>query len=155
MKTHIPVSLNTEHKELHAQLEHASKEPGALGDAAREVAGLLHQHCAREAIYAMPPLGLLAKIAWSDVSADMAAIVPLTRRLKAELPSILMEHRQIVAALERLRATARHEGQDGYARLADALILHAQTEEEVLYPAAIVVGEYVALKLGQRKEKAA
>jgi hypothetical protein len=27
------------------------------------------------------------------------------------------------------------------------LMLHAQTEEEVLYPAAILIGEYLKLKL--------
>ena len=30
---------------------------------------------------------------------------------------------------------------------ADALTLHAQTEEQVLYPAAILVGEYVERSL--------
>jgi hypothetical protein len=29
-----------------------------------------------------------------------------------------------------------------------ALLMHAQQEEEVHYPAAVLVGEYLALKLG-------
>jgi hypothetical protein len=37
----------------------------------------------------------------------------------------------------------------GYAQLAQKLILHAQLEEEVLYPASIVVGEYLKWKLGK------
>ena len=36
-----------------------------------------------------------------------------------------------------------------HARLAQKLIRHAQTEEEVLYPASILVGEYIKLRLGQ------
>jgi hypothetical protein len=32
-------------------------------------------------------------------------------------------------------------------RFAEALMLHTQTEEEVLYPAAEIIGEYVELKL--------
>jgi hypothetical protein len=34
-----------------------------------------------------------------------------------------------------------------HARFAEKLMLHAKTEEEVLYPAAILVGEYLKLKL--------
>jgi len=34
-----------------------------------------------------------------------------------------------------------------HARFAEKLMLHAQTEEEVLYPAAILVGEYLKVKL--------
>ena len=35
------------------------------------------------------------------------------------------------------------------AEFADKLILHAQTEEEVSYPTAILIGEYLKLKLGK------
>jgi hypothetical protein len=34
-----------------------------------------------------------------------------------------------------------------HARFAEKLMFHAQTEEEVLYPAAILVGEYLKVKL--------
>jgi len=51
-----------------------------------------------------------------------------------------------VAALEKLVAAARQEGKPEYALFADKLMLHAQNEEEVLYPAAILVGEYLKLR---------
>jgi hemerythrin superfamily protein len=38
----------------------------------------------------------------------------------------------------------------GFAEFARKLILHAQMEEEVMYPAAILVGEYVRLALQKR-----
>jgi len=34
-----------------------------------------------------------------------------------------------------------------YVEFAENLKLHAKTEEEVMYPAAILVGEYLKLKL--------
>ncbi|MCC2663020.1 MAG: hypothetical protein K0S35_942, partial [Geminicoccaceae bacterium] len=34
-------------------------------------------------------------------------------------------------------------------QFAEKLKLHAQTEEQVLYPAAIVLGDYVRLKLNK------
>lgn len=73
----------------------------------------------------------------------------MTRRLKAELPDMLDEHRQIVAALDKLRLAAREAGRPEYEAFAEALTLHAQTEEQVLYPAAILVGEYLASRVGQ------
>ena len=63
MTDHIPASLKAEHEQLHAALAKATQESGALGEAARDVARLLHPHFDKEERYAMPPLGLLAKLA--------------------------------------------------------------------------------------------
>jgi hypothetical protein len=147
MNISIPASLKAEHDELHANLAKATREAGALGEAAREVARLLHPHFVKEEEYAMPPLGLLGKLAWGTVTPEMASVLPLTRRLKAELPVMLMEHTDIVTALRRFRARAQEAGRAEYEHFADALIAHAKNEEEVLYPAAILVGEYLAIKL--------
>ena len=144
MKFEIPKPLQAEHEELHAMLVKATQEPGAVGEAAREVARLLHPHFVREEQFALPPLALLAELARGGVTPDMAEVLPMTQRLKAELPAMLAEHQQIVGALGKLRAAARASGLAEYERFADALVLHAQTEEQVLYPAAILVGEHVA-----------
>ena len=143
MKLEIPKPLQIEHQELHATLVKATKEPGAVGEAAREVARLLHPHFVREEEFALPPMALLDDIALRGVTPQMAEVLPLTRRLRAELPAMLAEHERIVAALEKLRAAARGAELAEYERFADALVLHAQTEEQVLYPAAILVGEHV------------
>ncbi len=147
MKLEIPKPLQVEHEELHATLAKATKAPGAVGAAAREVAQLLHPHFVREEEFALPPLALLAELARSDVTPEMAKVLPMTRRLKTELPAMLAEHKQVVGALDRLRAAAGAANLPEYERFADALTLHAQTEEKVLYPAAILVGEYVARNL--------
>jgi len=154
MKFEIPQPLQVEHEELHATLVKATKEPGAVGEAAREVARLLHPHFVREEEFALPPLALLAEVARGGVTAEMAKVLPMTRRLKAELPQMLAEHRQIVDALERLRAAAAGARLPAYERFAEALTLHAQTEEQVLYPAAILVGELVALTPGAAGSRA-
>lgn len=151
MKIEIPKSLTKEHEELHETLVRATKEPGPTGEAAREVARLLHPHFVKEEEFALPPLGLLTKLAHGGVSGDMAEVLPMTRRLKQEFATMLAEHEQIVGALEKLRAAAKQAGQADYDRFADVLTLHAQNEEQVLYPAALLVGEFVALKLGQAR----
>jgi len=149
MKFEIPKPLQVEHEELHATLVNATKAPGAVGEAAREVARLLHPHFVREEEFALPPLALLSELARSGVAPQMAEVLPMTRRLKSELPAMLAEHKQIVGALDKLRAAAAAASLPEYERFAEALTLHAQTEEEVLYPAAILIGEHVAHKLAK------
>lgn len=152
MKFEIPKPLQIEHAELHARLVKATREPGAVGEAAREVARLLHPHFVREEEFALPPLALLAEMARDGVRPEMAEVLAMTRRLKADLPRMLAEHRDIVAALKVLRSAAGAASLPEYEHFAEALVLHAQTEEQVLYPAAILAGELVARSLQETAE---
>lgn len=139
----IPASIQAEHEEIHAELVAATKAPGRVGDAARALAAVLHPHFVREEQIALPPLGLLAALARGETSPEMRAVLPLTDSLKAELPRMLEEHVAIHAATTRLGEVARAEGNAAVAHLAEKLALHARGEEEVFYPAAILVGDLV------------
>jgi hypothetical protein len=143
----IPAPLVAEHEELHERLRQATKEGGAVGEAARALAKLMHPHFVKEDRYAMPPLGLLRRLANGEVTQDMQAVLVLSERLKQDLDAMLAEHKGIVAALQQLAEAARQENKPDYVAFSEALRRHAQTEEEVLYPAAILVGEYLKLKL--------
>lgn len=149
MDIKIPASLNVEHHELHAELSALTKAPGKVGETAREVAALLHPHFVKEEAYALPPLGLLVTVARGTVTPSMRAVLAMTDRLKRELPEMLTEHRTVVAALERLAEAGKTEARADAERFVAKLRVHAQTEEEVLYPAAILVGEYVKAQLGK------
>lgn len=143
----IPESLQREHEELHEALRHATHAPGPVGEAARVLASLMHPHFVKEDEIALPPLGLLQALARGDASEDMASVLALTDRLERELPGMLREHQDIVAALQRLLAAAETAGHAEVAEFARRLMLHARTEEEVMYPAALLVGRYVRLRL--------
>ncbi len=143
----IPESLTIEHEELHEELVKATKLPGKTGESARAVAKVLHPHFVKEEEYALPPIGLLRELAEGKIRPEMASVVAMTDRLKADLPHMLEEHKAIVQALEKLAESARLEKLDEVARFAKKLSLHARTEEEVLYPAALLVGEFLKLRL--------
>jgi len=149
MEFKIPQPLKVEHEELHADLVKATKVGGKIGDAAKTVAKILHPHFVKEEEYALPPLGLLIVLAEGKVTSDMRDVLTMTDKLKAELPQMLEEHKAIVGALENLVDVAKEENKIGYAHFAEKLMLHAQTEEEVLYPAAILMGEYLKLKFNK------
>jgi hypothetical protein len=142
-----PPSLRREHEELHADLAHAGKMPGLLGETAREVARIMHPHFLREDEYAMPPLSLLPRLARGQVTPDMAEVLPLVARLKQEMPLMIEEHRAIMGAVRAFALAAESDGDEKCIRLAAELTVHAQLEEEVLYPTALLVGDYVKARL--------
>ena len=148
MGIEIPDAVKLEHEALHAELVDATRMGGKVGEAAREVAGLLHPHFLKEEAYALPPLGLLTALAEGKVTARMRRVLTMTDALKADLPEMLEEHHLLVEALHRLIVAAQGENRAQVARFAESLRLHAAMEEQVLYPAAILVGEYVRARLG-------
>jgi hypothetical protein len=149
MDLEIPYPLTAEHEELHAELVAAIESGGAVGDAAQAVADLLHPHFLKEEAHALPPLGLLGLLAKGEVRPEMAEVLAMTDKLRSELPNMLAEHARIVEALGRLADAAVREGNQQVAQFAEKLKLHAQTEEQVLYPATIVLGDYMRLKLNK------
>jgi hemerythrin HHE cation binding domain-containing protein len=139
----IPESLRLEHHEIHDALVRATKAADPVGAAARELARVLDPHFVREEQIALPPLGLLAPLARGESISDARTVLAMTDTLRAELPSMLEQHKAIRAATMRLREVAHAAGNAEVEELAHKLALHAQNEEEVTYPAAVLVGEIV------------
>jgi len=139
----IPESMRIEHEEIHSELERITRMPGRIGTAARELATVLHPHFVREEQIALPPLGLLEPLARGEFTPAMRAVLPMTDSLRTELPRMLEEHKAIRAATLRLRDVAQAERNVEVEQFAATLALHARSEEELFYPAAVLVGEVV------------
>jgi hypothetical protein len=153
MNFDIPAALKAEHEELHSDLVHATKAGGLTGEAAQSVAKVLHPHFVKEEEYALPPLGLLTALAKGTLESGMGDVIKLTDKLEAAMPHMLAEHNQIITTLKTLIEVAKAENKIEHARFAERLIAHALTEEQVSYPAALLVGRYlkaVLPKLGTR-----
>ena len=144
-----PTVLSLEHKEMQEDLARATRAGGETERAAWQVTRVLFPHVYREEEFAMPPLLLLPRLARGEVTPDMESVLAKTEIMKVELPRMLAEHKAIVTALRKLLQAATAEGHPGFASFAQKLIQHAQMEEEVLYPASILVGEYLKLRLGR------
>jgi hypothetical protein len=139
-----PPSIAAEHHELHETLARASNEAGELGLAARELERALAPHFKREEEIATPPLSLLPALAKGEATPEMRSVLPMTQALERELPQMLREHEAIREALGKFRSAAERAGKQDYVRFAEALAAHTREEEEILYPAAVLVGRYVA-----------
>ena len=149
MELKVPQTIETEHEELHEELARAMKAGGKTGEAARAVMKVLQPHMAREEEFVLPALALLGPLAAGQFSPEMAAVLESVEDFRTELPRMLEEHSAIVAALRSLMQAAAEEQQTGCNRFAQKLILHAQGEEEILYPAALLVGEILKARLAR------
>jgi hypothetical protein len=139
----IPEPLTLEHGALHVHLRAALEVGGDVARAARAVIDVLHPHFVREEQIAMPPLALLGPLARGEFRPEMAQVLAMTDALRAELPRMLAEHEAIKTALAGLKSAALAAGREDVARFADSVVLHARTEEDVLYPASLLVGDLV------------
>ncbi len=148
MDIKIPKALMEGHHELGATLEEAAMEGGKVGREASSLMTVLKPHEMREEQFALPPLGLLPSLARGQLEFDMAALKPMIDTFRAEFPKMRAEHEAILAAADRLAVAAIEEGKVQYVRLVEQLKLHIAEEEDVYYPAAILVGMYLEAKLG-------
>ncbi len=145
----VPSALREEHELLHAELAAAVDSGGDTGAAARVLRDRLHGHFEEEDTIALPPLGLLELLADGQVTPEMAPAVEMGRQVEERYDRYLREHQGIVDALDELEAAARAEGKPEQIAFARRLRLHAATEEQVLYPATIVIGRYIEAHLAQ------
>jgi len=136
----VPRTLRSGHRELRQDLAVAVALGGRTGLAARRVEELIQPHVAREEEFALPPLSLLGPLTRGEDVPDPEGALALTHRLEAELDRLVREHDEIASALQGLMAAAQAEGRQGVADFAKELIRHFETEEELLYPAALLVG---------------
>jgi hypothetical protein len=151
MKFEIPPAMRLEHEALRNFLVRAGKEKGEIGKAARMLERLAEPHFRKEEQFALPALGLLPALARGGYDPAMGELLQHTDWLAQHLDDLLAEHQVIIAALEQLLAAAREQNRPEYVDFAENLMTHAAMEEQVLYPAAVLVGEYLKLRLPRQK----
>jgi iron-sulfur cluster repair protein YtfE (RIC family) len=142
----IPKAMQIEHEGLHSELAKLTKAGGRAGETAQNLANVLDPHFQKENQYALPMLGLLVPLSEGKFDCGMAAI---TDKLQADRPIMLAEHKAISAAISQLRNAASSENKLGGVKFTDELATHAQTEEQITYPTALLIGLYVKGKAGQ------
>ena len=136
----IPETMMEEHEELHKELKKATKIPGSVGKAARQVAQVLHPHFEKENELALPIIGVARELGEGRSSDDFAKAAELFARFQPEYENMLNEHVEIVAALKTLEAAARKAKKKAVLEFAHKLKLHAKIEEDLTYPAVLMAG---------------
>ena len=73
-------------------------------------------------------------------------VILLSEKLKTQLDHMSAEHQLIKAFITELKAAADAANLPGIMDFEKEVHQHANSEEEVYFPAAIMVGEYLKLK---------
>ncbi len=140
-----PEAIRLEHKHLHEQLAAAQQVGGRTAQAALALEKTMAAHFAEEERYAMPPLGLLSRLATGQQTAGAQQAIAMADHVRQNLSRFQQEHEQIKQALKTLGKAAREENKPEHAEFAHRLMLHTDHEEQVLYPATILIGRFLEL----------
>ncbi|MDP2241485.1 MAG: hypothetical protein Q8K18_15150 [Burkholderiales bacterium] len=147
MNMEVPIALKLDHDELRAELDKALNEHGPIGEAAHQLASIILPHMAMEEKIAFPALGLLPELASGDVTAEMAAILPLISEFISRRESFQADHRRTAFRLQMLLEAAKKAGSDKYTQFAYRGMVHERIEEAVIYPAIVLIGKYIQQQL--------
>jgi hypothetical protein len=137
----IPEAMREEHEELHDELRKAIKMPGPVGKAAKRVAEVLHPHFERENELALPVIGVARELAEGRTSPDFPRALGLYEKFNVEYERMLQEHVEIVKALGELEKVAKKANKTSVVDFVRKLKMHAKTEEDLTYPAVLMVGK--------------
>ena len=137
----VPESLTEEHHELFHELKELASEKSETGKAVSDLLAVLEPHFEKEEETAMPLLGALKALSEGKAMPNPSEAMSLYAKFSSDYPKMLKEHSQVKELIERVRAMAGR-GKTRAAIVMDELELHAKVEEEVLYPAALLVGAF-------------
>lgn len=145
-KPEVPQCIKEEHEYLLDHIAKLSLTKDSTGRVATRTLELMRHHFQEEEDYMLVPLATLPSLA-SDIIPDQSSdIIRLTEKLRSQLTHINAEHQMIVAHLKELKVAAAYDGHPDFSWLEEQIYRHARAEEEVYFPAAILVGEYLKTK---------
>jgi len=86
-------------------------------------------------------IGVARELAEGKTSTDFPKALELSEKFKTEYQRMLQEHVEIVKALHELEKAAKTAKKASVVNFVRKLKLHARTEEDLTYPAVLMVGK--------------
>lgn len=139
----VPESLKHGHDNLCFELKNIVAIGGDIGAKAKLLNKIMISHFKKEEEYALPPLGLLLALADGNWELDAAEAIKMSEILKSKLSELKKEHDNISLALQKLKEVAMEKNNLSVNRFVKDLVQHVDIEDQVLYPATILVGNYL------------
>lgn len=145
-KPQVPSSIKKEHEYLLDKIHKITLFQDSTGRTAIKLYDLMQHHFTEEEDYVLPPLGILPLLASGTLPEERNEVIQLCEKLKSQLSHLSAEHQLIKAFVDELIQSDTTENHPGIIEFEKELQKHANTEEEVFFPAAILIGEYLKLK---------
>jgi hemerythrin superfamily protein len=132
-----------QHEDLLAKAKLLSAEKDSI---AVKLYDVLKYHFSEEEQYVFPVLATLPELAAGNIPEKSDSIVGLTMRFKSNSAKLLAEHQIIKSLIEEYKLRAKTQNNTGFEEFEKALAEHATAEEEIFFPATVVIGDYLKLK---------
>jgi hypothetical protein len=145
-KPGMPATIKKEHTYLLGEIGKLALLKDSTGRAAVKLNELMQHHFEEEEDYVLPPLGLLPFLAEGGIPPQSKEVIGLTEKLKTQLLHMKAEHQLIKAYMDEVVQAANKDHHPEVVVLEQAIGKHAAMEEEVFFPTAILVGEFLKLK---------
>jgi hypothetical protein len=146
-----PNSVQLQHRQIVGRLASYAQQSGPIGTAAQKAADFLKAHYAKEEQFVLPPLGLLPALLKNGGAskADMERALEMAQSTKAAMDELYADHVQITALMTELADTANERNEKELVRLATRVAAQSLNDMEVLFPATVLIGEYIRMKLSK------
>lgn len=145
-KPEMPSSIKKTHEYLLEQIHKITSYKDSSGRAAIKIEELMHHHFKEEEDVVLPLLGLLSSLANDQMPEQIKNIILLSEKVRPLMNHLSAEHQLIKAYLEELKQASDSEHRPEILEFEKEVSKHAISEEEVYFPAAILIGEYLKLK---------
>lgn len=145
-KPEVPASLKEDHTCLLEKLQRIALFQDSSGLAAKKLKNLMQHHFQEEEDYVLSPLGLLPMLASGKIPEQSEDVIKLTEKFKTQLTHMNIEHQMIKAYMEEMKLADKDKNHPEIIEFETEVHKHAKSEEDVFFPAAILVGDFLKLK---------
>jgi hypothetical protein len=143
----VPQSLTAEHETIIDELTRLAGQGGPVAVVAMKALPLFKAHFLKEATFVFPPLSLLKALTGGQVtSGDVRVAISMADLTKAAQADLMNEHIQITSLMIEMQAAAKND--PATVKFATRVAAHSLDEMEVLFPATVVLGDYLRIKFG-------
>lgn len=146
VKPEVPAQILKDHNYFLDKLKPITAYEDSTGITARELYEVMEFHFKEEEDYVLPPLGILPLLAKGELPEESGKIILLTQKFRENREAILAEHQMIEHFLGKMMAAARSENHPELSGYEEELEKHAELEEDILFPAVLLIGDYLELR---------
>lgn len=143
MKLQVPKSVVHGHANLILEMNEIISMGGRVGNKASQLRDTMVPHFKKEEEYALPPLGLLLAFSEQNWEINSEEAIKMAENLELRLSEMKDDHQDIIVVVNELTAIGEEEGNFIVKMFVKNIILHMELEDEVLYPATILIGNYL------------
>lgn len=143
MRPKTPKSIKSGHENLCYELKIITKSGGIIAEKAKLLEKDMYPHFQKEEKYALPPLGLLLALSDGNWEIYSSEAIKMSEMLQLKLSELKGEHDQIMKTMQDLKVIADEQNNIDAKEFIKDLTLHVEIEDQVLYPATILIGNYL------------